>query len=93
MTKRKRIPKATAEVNKLDSYADMAGESVAGNPDRMIEEVDAYRSFMMEWQKDYADEGNPRLAVICGMTADIISLLTLCISMLGATKEHKETRP
>ncbi len=77
MSKRKR------EENRADVIVKMVADAEQGNPENLVNELDAIVAFLRTWERDYGKEDEPRLAMITGMVADLATILAVQASFRG----------
>lgn len=66
---------------RFDQYLDMASSAVNGDPDKMLDELDAIRGFMEEFARNAKDDNDMRAACAYGMIAN----LAMLVAALSAT--------
>lgn len=62
----------------LDRMVDLCVKAfVHGDPEELVDELDAIHGFFSRFASDYGMEDEPRLAIICHMLASLTAVITL----------------
>jgi hypothetical protein len=62
-------------MNRTDHLVKLVTDSNNGNPDSLLNELEAIISFLRTWERDYGNEKQPRMAMITGIVADLATIL------------------
>ncbi len=72
--------KKTTENSRLDKYTEDVVKARRGDPADLLKELDAMRSFFKMYETSYAEEEDPRLAMVMALLADLTGIVGLYIA-------------
>lgn len=60
-----------------------------GNPSGLCDELDAIHAFLETWSRDFATEGDPRMAMICHMIGALAVVIQTDLAIRFDKKVHR----